>query len=60
VLKSEQSEIIGFFSPEHKAIFTHHDAYLHMHLMTTDQQKMGHLDEALFKKGTMKLYLPIE
>lgn len=57
-LQNEQADIIGFFSTEHKAIFTHHDAYLHMHLMTTDRQKMGHLDEVLFKKGTMKLYLP--
>lgn len=59
-LKNEQSEIIGFFSTEHQAIFTHHDTYLHMHLMTTDRKKMGHLDEVLFKKGTMKLYLPTE
>lgn len=59
-LKNEQSEIIGFFSTEHKAIFTHHDTFLHMHLITADRQKMGHLDEVLFKKGTMKLYLPTE
>lgn len=59
-LKNEQSEIIGFFSTEHKAIFTHHNTYLHMHLITTDRQKMGHLDNVLFKKGTMKLYLPTE
>ena len=59
-LKNEQSEIIGFFSTEHKAILTHHDTYLHMHLITKDRQKMGHLDEVLFKKGMMKLYLPTE
>lgn len=59
-LKNEQSDIIGFFSTEHKAIFTHHDTYLHMHLMTTDRQKMGHLDKVLLKTGTMKLYLPTE
>lgn len=59
-LKNEQSEIIGFFSTEHKAIFTHHDTYLHMHLITADRQKMGHLEEVLFKKGTMELYLPTE
>jgi len=59
-LKNEQADIVGFFSTEHKAIFTHHDTFLHMHLMTTDKQKMGHLDEVLFKKGTMKLYLPTE
>lgn len=59
-LQNEQSEIIGFFSTEHKAIFTHHDTFLHMHLITTNRQKMGHLDEVLFKKNTMKLYLPTE
>ena len=57
-LKNEQSEIIGFFSTEHKTIFTHHDTYMHMHLITTDRKKMGHLDEVLFNKGTIKLYLP--
>ncbi|MBX2962367.1 MAG: acetolactate decarboxylase [Cyclobacteriaceae bacterium] len=57
---NEQSEILGFFSTKHKAIFTHHDTYLHMHLITADRQKMGHLDNVLFKKGTMTLYLPAE
>lgn len=59
-LHNEPSEIIGFFSTEHKAIFTHHDTYLHMHLITTDRKSMGHLDKVLFKKGTMTLYLPTE
>ena len=59
-LTDEQAEIVGFFSTEHKAIFTHHDTYLHMHLITTDRQKMGHLDELLLKKGTVKLYLPMK
>jgi len=59
-LKNEQADIIGFFSTTHKAIFTHHDTFLHMHLITTDRQKMGHLDEVLLKKRTMKLYLPAE
>ena len=57
-LRYEESEILGFFSTEHKTIFTHHDSNLHMHLITTDKQKMGHLDSVTFKKGTMKLYLP--
>jgi len=59
-LKDEHSDIIGFFSTQHKAIFTHHDTFLHMHLITSDRRKMGHLDKALFKKRTMKLYLPTE
>jgi acetolactate decarboxylase len=59
-LKNEPSEIVGFFSTDHKTIFTHHDTYLHMHLISADRQKMGHLDEAVFKKGSMKLFLPAE
>ncbi|MBI5214280.1 MAG: acetolactate decarboxylase [Ignavibacteriae bacterium] len=59
-LRNEQSEIIGFFSTEHKAIFTHHDTFLHMHLITSDKSAMGHLDDVLFKKGMMKLFLPTE
>lgn len=57
-LKNEPSEIIGFFSTDHKAIFTHHDSFLHMHLITVDRQKMGHLDDVIFKKKNIKLYLP--
>ncbi len=56
LLKSEGVEIIGFFSTHHQGIFTHHDSYLHMHLITNDQRKMGHLDEVEF--GQMKLWLP--
>lgn len=55
-LKDEDVEIIGFFSTQHKGIFTHHDSYLHMHLITEDESKMGHLDELFI--GNMKLYLP--
>lgn len=59
-LANEQVEIIGFFSTRHQAIFTHHNSFLHMHLITANREKMGHLDQALFKKGTIKLYLPEE
>lgn len=59
-LENEPAEIIGFFSTSHKAIFTHHNTFLHMHLITADRKKMGHLDEVRFKMGTMKLYLPTE
>lgn len=52
----EDAEIVGFFSTEHKGVFTHHDSFLHMHLITKDESKMGHLDE--LEIGQMKLYLP--
>lgn len=55
-IENEDVEIIGFFSTKHKGIFTHHDSFLHMHLITKDERKMGHLDE--LEIGEMKLYLP--
>jgi len=55
-LKDEEATIIGFFSTEHKGIFTHHDSNIHLHLITKDESKMGHLDEVEIEK--MKLYLP--
>ncbi len=55
-IRNENVEIVGFFSTEHKGIFTHHDSFLHMHLITKDESKMGHLDK--LKIGKMQLYLP--
>ncbi|TPE44539.1 acetolactate decarboxylase [Pontibacter mangrovi] len=55
-----EAEIIGFYSTEHKAIFTHHDSNMHLHLITSDKSKMGHLDKVKFGAGSMKLYLPQE
>lgn len=55
-LKDEEVTIIGFFSTEHKGIFTHHDSNIHLHLITNDERKMGHLDEVEIEN--MKLYLP--
>lgn len=55
-LKKENATIIGFFSTEHKGIFTHHDTNIHLHLITTDERKMGHLDDVTI--DNMTLYLP--
>jgi acetolactate decarboxylase len=55
---NKQVELLGFFSTEHKAIFTHHDTYVHIHLITDDKQTMGHLESLSIKKGTAKFYLP--
>lgn len=56
-IENQQAEIVGFFSKEHKGIFTHHDTYLHMHLITKDKQMMGHLDELTIEKAKMRLFL---
>lgn len=55
-LLNEDIEIIGFFSTKHQGIFTHHDSFLHMHLITKDESKMGHLDKVDFEN--MILFLP--
>lgn len=57
-VKEKPVELLGFFSTDHKAIFTHHDTFLHVHLITEDRQQMGHLDSLSLKKGTVKLFFP--
>ncbi len=59
-INGKKVDILGFFSTEHKAILTHHDTYLHMHLITEDRTKMGHLEKLNIKKGMAELYLPAE
>lgn len=57
-LKNNTVDIVGFFSTDHKGVFTHHDSNVHMHLITNDRKKMGHLDKVTFGNGTIQLYLP--
>lgn len=59
LIENEEVEIIGFYSTSHKGIFTHHDTNIHMHLITSDKSKMGHLDEVEINAGQMILYLPL-
>ena len=54
----EEAEVLGFFSRNHQSIFTHHDSFLHMHLITHDQKKMGHVDAMIFGEGEVLIYLP--
>jgi len=58
ILRNQTVTLIGFFSTEHQGIFTHHDSFVHIHLITEDRKQMGHLDSIKFKKGT-RLLLPI-
>lgn len=52
-LENEDVEILGFFSRKHQTIFTHHDTFIHLHLITKNREKMGHLDEAIFENGSL-------
>lgn len=57
-LTNQEAEIIGFFSTTHQGIFTHHDSFLHLHLISGDERMMGHLDSVSL--GSVILYLPID
>ncbi len=34
-LSKREADIIGFFSTAHQAVFTHHDSFVHMHLINS-------------------------
>ena len=57
VEKNKKVEIIGFFSKSHKAVFTHHTTFLHMHFKNQNEELAGHVDD--LKLGSnMILILP--
>jgi len=57
VEKNKEVEIIGFFSKSHKAVFTHHTTFLHMHFKSQNEELAGHVDD--LKLGSnMILKLP--
>lgn len=56
-VENEAVNIAGFYSTKHKGIWTHHTTNLHLHLLTADGEKMGHLDDLVPSK-TLRLYLP--
>lgn len=57
-LSNVKADIVGFFSTQHEGVFTHKGSYIHMHLVTADKLKMGHVDHLQIAPSTMKLYLP--
>ncbi|MEL6674833.1 MAG: acetolactate decarboxylase [Bacteroidota bacterium] len=58
-LYEEAIKVTGFFSTEHQGVFTHHDSYLHLHLLTEDESRMGHVDAMQWAQGEMQLFLPL-
>lgn len=55
--KNREVDVLGFFSTHHQGVFTHHDSYGHLHLITHERDMMGHLDELVVGEG-MKLFMP--
>lgn len=46
-------KIIGFYSEKHKAVFTHHTTFLHMHVIT--DEIAGHVDQLQGTQLTLSL-----
>lgn len=57
--KKISGEIIGYFSTKHQRVFTHHDSFIHIHFISDDKTKMGHIDKLVLGKNN-KLFLPKE
>lgn len=55
-IDQEKVDILGFFSRKHQAVFTHHDTFMHLHLITRNREMMGHLDEIDFGSNQLTLY----
>ena len=49
--KNLSGSIVAYFSRKHKAIFTHHDSFLHAHFISDDRSIMGHVDSVFFNSG---------
>lgn len=49
--------ILGFYSPKHHAIFTHHDTNTHAHVICDEPAVTGHIDHLEISAG-MKLFFP--
>jgi acetolactate decarboxylase len=57
VLEGREVDVIGFYSEKHAGVFTHHDSYVHMHVLTADRKVSGHVDQ-LAPGSKMRLCLP--
>jgi acetolactate decarboxylase len=54
----EKIEIIGFYSTKHQGIFTPSTAFVHLHFLSKNKDKGGHIDEFIADPNTLILYLP--
>jgi len=56
-LSGKPTRIIGFYSPKHHAIFTHHDTNTHAHVINMAPAVTGHVDHVDINAGA-RLFFP--
>lgn len=53
------ARMLGFYSKNHKGVFTNPDSFIHIHYLLSNKYQAGHLDEVVFDpKSTIKLLIP--
>ena len=52
-----KGSLIGFFSRNHKSIFTHHDTYFHAHFISENRQILGHVDDLNLRSDMIDLWV---
>lgn len=60
VLEQMDVIMVGFYSRKHQGIFTHHDSFIHIHLLSKDGQYMGHLDEVSFDTNEVTVSVALQ
>jgi acetolactate decarboxylase len=56
---SQKAQLLGFYSQHHQTIFTHHDSFLHLHYLVSNNSQAGHLDEISFSENEpVQLLIP--
>lgn len=58
LLSKQTGELLGFYSENHKGIYTHKDSFIHVHFISEDAATMGHLDKITQSKAEFRLLLP--
>ena len=56
-LAAQPVQILGFYSPKHHAIFTHHDTNTHAHVLSEAAGVTGHVDHVDIGSGA-RLFVP--
>ena len=60
VRKEVEADLLGFFSMKHKAVFTHHDTNIHLHLIDKERNWMGHVDGLRFDPRAIRLFVQVQ
>jgi len=58
-LVNEPVILLGFYSPHHKSIFTHHTTNMHVHILGQKSGTVGHVDDIQID-DLISIYLPEE